>query len=119
MTDHGRMFEGAKSRKITAIDYIFLPALHVFPQWVVEHAKEVSRMMPGGLSVIGIYVFCPAEQVHDVSHHKIFYETGTETETRRVHVLALHGPCMYANSLSKFLCHNVLRSISFILFWAK
>jgi hypothetical protein len=75
--------------------------------------------MPGGLSVIGIYVFCPAEQVHDVSHHKIFYETRTETETRRVHALALHGPCMCANSLSKFLCHNVLRSIPFILFWAK
>ena len=31
--------------------------------WVVEHAKEVQRMMPGGLMVMGIFFFCPAEQV--------------------------------------------------------
>mmetsp|Transcript_13257 Transcript_13257/g.32400 ORF Transcript_13257/g.32400 Transcript_13257/m.32400 type:complete len:471 (+) Transcript_13257:153-1565(+) len=30
--------------------------------WIVEHAKEVSRMMPGGISVVGMYVFCPADQ---------------------------------------------------------
>ena len=31
--------------------------------WMVEHAKEVQRMMPGGLMVMGIYFFCPSEQV--------------------------------------------------------
>jgi len=31
--------------------------------WVIEHAKEVQRMMPGGLMVLGIYFFCPSEQV--------------------------------------------------------
>jgi len=31
--------------------------------WVVEHAKEVQRMMPGGLMVMGIFFFCPSEQV--------------------------------------------------------
>ncbi|KAG1668833.1 hypothetical protein FOA52_004927 [Chlamydomonas sp. UWO 241] len=27
--------------------------------WVAEHGVQVSRMLPGGLSVIGAYVFCP------------------------------------------------------------
>jgi hypothetical protein len=31
--------------------------------WIVEHAKEVQRMMPGGMMVMGIYFFCPSEQV--------------------------------------------------------
>ena len=31
--------------------------------WVVEHAKEVQRLMPGGLMVMGVFFFCPAEQV--------------------------------------------------------
>ncbi|KAF5841529.1 olfactory receptor 4-like-domain-containing protein [Dunaliella salina] len=26
--------------------------------WVVEHAAQVSRMLPGGLAVLGLYVFC-------------------------------------------------------------
>lgn len=26
--------------------------------WVVEHARQVARMLPGGLSVLGAYVFC-------------------------------------------------------------
>mmetsp|Transcript_35421 Transcript_35421/g.72903 ORF Transcript_35421/g.72903 Transcript_35421/m.72903 type:complete len:258 (-) Transcript_35421:45-818(-) len=31
--------------------------------WVVEHAKEVQRMLPGGLCVMGLFFFCPADQV--------------------------------------------------------
>ena len=31
--------------------------------WVVEHAKEVQRMMPGGLCVMGVFFFCPSDQV--------------------------------------------------------
>ncbi|GLI61311.1 hypothetical protein VaNZ11_003666 [Volvox africanus] len=27
--------------------------------WISEHAMQVARMLPGGLSVLGIYVFCP------------------------------------------------------------
>ncbi|GIL73792.1 hypothetical protein Vretimale_5347 [Volvox reticuliferus] len=27
--------------------------------WISEHARQVARMLPGGLSVLGLYVFCP------------------------------------------------------------
>ena len=30
--------------------------------WVIDHAKLISRLMPGGLMVMGIYVFAPADQ---------------------------------------------------------
>jgi hypothetical protein len=30
--------------------------------WVVDHAKLISRLMPGGLMVMGIYVFAPSDQ---------------------------------------------------------
>ncbi|GLC34875.1 hypothetical protein PLESTB_001173200 [Pleodorina starrii] len=28
-------------------------------EWITEHARQVARMLPGGLSVLGLYVFCP------------------------------------------------------------
>ncbi|EKX37389.1 hypothetical protein GUITHDRAFT_116505 [Guillardia theta CCMP2712] len=31
--------------------------------WMFEHAREVQRMLPGGLMVMGIYFFCPTDQV--------------------------------------------------------
>ncbi|GIL49302.1 hypothetical protein Vafri_5676 [Volvox africanus] len=27
--------------------------------WISEHARQVARMLPGGLSVLGLYLFCP------------------------------------------------------------
>ncbi|KAL5483945.1 hypothetical protein EMCRGX_G020366 [Ephydatia muelleri] len=30
--------------------------------WVEEHSKQVSRMLPGGLAVIGLLLCCPAEE---------------------------------------------------------
>lgn len=29
--------------------------------WFSEHAKQVTRMLPGGLDVIGVFSFCPTE----------------------------------------------------------
>eukprot|EP00798_Chlamydomonas_sp_ICE-L_P010236 gene10236-8153_t len=28
-------------------------------EWLVEHAMQVSRMLPGGVCLLGLYVFCP------------------------------------------------------------
>lgn len=33
-------------------------ALNVDAEWVAEHAAAVGRMLPGGLSVVGVYAFC-------------------------------------------------------------
>eukprot|EP00794_Sanderia_malayensis_P016284 gene16283-17922_t len=30
-------------------------------QWITEHARQVNRMLPGGLNVIGVFVFCSPE----------------------------------------------------------
>ena len=32
--------------------------LNVDDDWIVEHATQVSRMLPGGLAVVGVYAFC-------------------------------------------------------------
>lgn len=29
------------------------------PDWIAEHARQVSRMMPGGLEVLGLYLLAP------------------------------------------------------------
>lgn len=44
-------------------------------EWVCEHVVQVSRMLPGGVVVLGVYLFCPesafvaaAQQVCEVLH---------------------------------------------------
>ncbi|GAQ81550.1 hypothetical protein KFL_000830320 [Klebsormidium nitens] len=32
--------------------------LQVDPEWIGEHTRQVSRMLPGGLAVLGIYAIC-------------------------------------------------------------
>ncbi|XP_041697733.2 protein odr-4 homolog [Coregonus clupeaformis] len=34
---------------------------HLDVEWVTEHARQVSRMLPGGLSVIGVFLVTPPE----------------------------------------------------------
>jgi len=36
-----------------------LSSLALDADWTAEHARQVARMLPGGLSVLGLYVFCP------------------------------------------------------------
>ena len=36
--------------------------LTINEEWVVEHACQVSRMLPGGLAVVGLYVFAPEDR---------------------------------------------------------
>jgi len=33
-------------------------------KWIVEHARQVNRMLPGGLNVIGTYVYCDLESLN-------------------------------------------------------
>lgn len=35
------------------------PALRIDAEWVSEHAAQVARLLPGGLSICGVYVACP------------------------------------------------------------
>ena len=39
----------------------------VDPSWVLEHGKQVARMLPGGVGVLGCYVFAPTA---DLSGHE-------------------------------------------------
>ncbi|XP_064795526.1 protein odr-4 homolog [Oncorhynchus masou masou] len=34
---------------------------HLDVEWVTEHARQVSRMLPGGMSVIGVFLVTPPE----------------------------------------------------------
>jgi hypothetical protein len=36
-----------------------LSSLTLDAEWIAEHARQVARMLPGGLSILGIFVFCP------------------------------------------------------------
>uniref|UniRef100_A0A8C4WY88 Protein odr-4 homolog n=1 Tax=Eptatretus burgeri TaxID=7764 RepID=A0A8C4WY88_EPTBU len=35
-------------------------------EWVVEHARQLTRMLPGGLCVIGVFLLCGSEMEEDV-----------------------------------------------------
>lgn len=37
-------------------------------EWVTEHAKQVSRMLPGGLSVLGLFLLTPPELSKDAQN---------------------------------------------------
>eukprot|EP00877_Chromochloris_zofingiensis_P003023 jgi/Chrzof1/12721/Cz07g05060.t1 len=34
-------------------------AIHIETDWLTEHARQVYRMLPGGLAVLGLYLFAP------------------------------------------------------------
>eukprot|EP00879_Flechtneria_rotunda_P021771 GHRR01022957.1.p1 GENE.GHRR01022957.1~~GHRR01022957.1.p1 ORF type:complete len:492 (+),score=177.26 GHRR01022957.1:381-1856(+) len=38
-------------------------------EWVAEHALQVSRMLPGGVSVLGLYLFAPASGLTSAAVH--------------------------------------------------
>ncbi|XP_035685477.1 protein odr-4 homolog [Branchiostoma floridae] len=35
-------------------------------QWIAEHAKQVQRMLPGGLNILGIFVVLPSEESRSI-----------------------------------------------------
>lgn len=37
-------------------------AVRVDNEWVTEHACQLARILPGGLSVLGIYLYCKSEE---------------------------------------------------------
>ncbi|XP_078685967.1 protein odr-4 homolog isoform X1 [Branchiostoma floridae x Branchiostoma belcheri] len=40
-------------------------------QWIAEHAKQVERMLPGGLNILGIFVVLPSEESRTIQSQLI------------------------------------------------
>ena len=57
VADDARTAPAAAKRKTLSASGDTSP-LNVDDDWIVEHATQVSRMLPGGLAVVGVYAFC-------------------------------------------------------------
>ncbi|KAI4883044.1 hypothetical protein NFI96_031490, partial [Prochilodus magdalenae] len=54
-TPHRESEGGSESRRVSS------PLDDLDAEWVAEHARQVSRMLPGGVSVLGLFLITPPE----------------------------------------------------------
>ncbi|XP_020577652.1 protein odr-4 homolog [Phalaenopsis equestris] len=85
--------KGSKGGKASAEA---IPSLLIDGEWVAEHARQVSRMLLGGMSVIGIYVW---------SSEASFKATSASALSQAVRVVAQATPSFESETNERLLIH--------------